>query len=178
MDEMGRPRALYRVQGGWPQRWAAFGWCEMDEGARDRVMRQVYFGLEDLDDVAPSDLAQVRAVLWRQAFHAARSWKLSTPTPLSLDDVAQRLAPLLLAWSAAEAGLAVATRSAVLTPCTQLQFLSSGLVISVRLDARARSAQGLEVEIEAATRRLLDQIFPFLGEGTAQPVQLPADVAR
>jgi hypothetical protein len=59
----GTPRALYRAALGWPQRWLHFAWQDLEELARDRVMRQVYFGLEDLDEIAQADVDQVQAAL-------------------------------------------------------------------------------------------------------------------
>ena len=59
----GTPRALYRVTEGWPTRWSAGGWVEVDEVERDRLMRQVYLGPEDIDPVAEADLAKVQAAL-------------------------------------------------------------------------------------------------------------------
>jgi hypothetical protein len=44
--EDGEVKRLYRVTRGTAEAWERFEWRPLDEARHDRIMRQVYFGLE------------------------------------------------------------------------------------------------------------------------------------
>jgi hypothetical protein len=98
-DADGGVRALYRVTSGSAEAWERFEWRPLDEQRTDRIMRQVYFGLEDLDRLPDAEVWKAQAALRARATHVTMAWRLRTAGPAGLDVALARLEPLGIAWT-------------------------------------------------------------------------------
>jgi hypothetical protein len=95
----GEVKRLYRVTSGKAEAWERFEWRPLDEARHDRIMRQVYFGLEDLDRLPDAEVWKVQAALRARATHVTMAWRLRTAGPMGLDEVLARLEPLGIGWT-------------------------------------------------------------------------------
>jgi hypothetical protein len=166
-DDDGTPRALYRVTDGWPVRWQPFDWEDLEADARDRVMRQVYLGPEDLDAVPPDGVAAVQAALrWREE-RRLLAWRFRAAG--GLEAVEARLAPLGRPWSPLDAQEDPATRGVVLAPGAHLAFWAQGEVLTARLTVAGRSAPEVEAKRGAWASEVQGRVLPLAGASEVLP---------
>jgi hypothetical protein len=169
-DDDDTPRALYRVEGGRTLRWRHFDWEALEGGARDRVLRQVYLGPEDLSPLPEAEVPlALEALRWREQ-RRLRAWRFRLEVPGGLELLEARLAPLGRRWVRLDSDSRADTLGSALDPHAHLHFESTGVGFLARVAAADATPEGAEAHLARAARQVLEEVLPALGATGVEPV--------